>query len=73
MQIFTSDLWELQSGSGIAGHPLVPLVRLIRYSQAVPDRLELVVNELKLIRKLPAGEELVKQWRSLCERLGRED
>lgn len=58
-KVFSSEFWALQAAKPAL---TVPLVRLIRYSHATPDMLELVINDLKALRRLPAGDRLVAVW-----------
>lgn len=66
-EVVASALWELQTGRADKRRATMPLVRLIRYSASEPGTLELVVNDLELIRKLPAGERVVRMWQSICK------
>lgn len=66
-EVVASALWELRTGHLNAKRQRVPLVRLIRYSDDTPGMLELVVNDLSLIRRLPAGERVVAMWRAMCK------
>jgi len=58
-EVFSNDFWALSTGNGDA---TVPLVRLIRYSLTTPGTLELVINNLAVIRKLPAGDRVAAVW-----------
>lgn len=62
-KVLSSDFWALQTAKP-GGKPAltVPLVRLIRYSEATPGMLELVINDLKVLRRLPAGNRVVTVW-----------
>ena len=68
-EVVDSELWALQTGHADPARRVWPLVRLIRYSSTSPDSLELVVNELKAIGRLPGGAKVVAQWKALCQRL----
>ena len=68
-EVVDSELWALQTGHADPARRVWPLVRLIRYSSTAPDSLELVVNDLKAIGRLPGGVKVVAQWKALCQRL----
>ena len=68
-EVLDSDRWALHTGHAEPKPQVTPLVRLIRYSSTLPQTLELVVNDLKVIGRLPGGRDVVAQWRALCERL----
>ena len=68
-QVLDSERWALHTGDAAPKPHVTPLVKLIRYSSTAPQVLELVVNDLKVIGRLPGGHDVVAQWRALCQRL----
>lgn len=68
-QVLDSERWALHTGDAAPKPHVTPLVKLIRYSSTAPQALELVVNDLKVIGRLPGGHDVVAQWRALCQRL----
>ena len=68
-QVLDSERWALHTGDAAPKSQVTPLVKLIRYSSTAPQVLELVVNDLKVIGRLPGGHDVVAQWRALCQRL----
>ena len=68
-EVLDSERWALRTGDAAPKPQVTPLVRLIRYSSTSPQTLELVVNDLKMIGRLPGGRDVVAQWRALCQRL----
>jgi hypothetical protein len=46
----------------------VPLVTLIRYQEDKPTTLELEIQDMAMIRKLPGGFQVMTMWRALCGR-----
>lgn len=68
-EVLDSERWALHTGNAAPKPQVTSLVRLIRYSSTVPQALELVVNDLKVIGRLPGGHEVVAQWKALCQRL----
>jgi hypothetical protein len=70
LQLTNTDLWTLKTGkspnkSGTCPQAFTPLVKLIRYAADAPDDLELVFNALHVIRKLPAGDVILRRCQSL--------
>ena len=68
-EVLDSERWALHTGDAEPKPQVIPLVRVIRYSSTSPEALELVVNDLKVIGRLPGGRDVVAQWRALCQRL----
>ena len=68
-EVLDSERWALRTGDAKPKPQVTPLVRLIRYSSTSPEALELVVNDLKVIGRLPGGHDVVAQWKALCQRL----
>ena len=68
-EVLDSERWALHTGDAVPKPQVTPLVRLIRYSSTTPQALELVVNDLKVIGRLPGGYDVVAQWKALCQRL----
>jgi T5orf172 domain len=68
-EVLDSERWALHTGDAAPKPQVTPLVRLIRYSSTAPRALELVVNDLKVIGRLPGGHDVVAQWKALCQRL----
>jgi T5orf172 domain len=68
-EVLDSERWALHTGDAAPKPQVTPLVRLIRYSSTAPQALELVVNDLKVIGRLPGGHDVVAQWKALCQRL----
>jgi hypothetical protein len=66
--LVSSSLWNLQTGRSKPSNEVSPLVRLIRYSATVPGTLELVVNSMAAIRKLPSGRSVECRWASMMGR-----
>jgi Meiotically up-regulated gene 113 len=66
--VLDSERWALHTGYAVPKLQVVPLVRLMRYSTTSPQALELVVNDLKVIGRLPGGQDVVAQWTALCQR-----
>ncbi len=65
----SSALWELRDDRRVkaGSSPIIcPLVKLISYSKANPEDLELVFNSWDVIRKLPGGEAVCRRWLGLC-------
>jgi hypothetical protein len=68
-EVLDSERWALHTGDAAPKPQVTPLVQLIRYSSTAPQALELVVNDLKLIGRLPGGHDVVAQGKALCQRL----
>ncbi len=67
--LVSSALWVLHTGLADINRRTVPLVKLMQYSNDTPGMMELVVNDLSLIRNLPAGERVVRLWMGVMAEL----
>lgn len=68
-KITCSDLWAFHSTSRMESRRIIPLVKLMRYPDATPDVLTLELNDLKLIKALPAGNQILLKWLGLWDAL----
>jgi hypothetical protein len=68
-EVQDSKRWALNTGDAKPKPQVAPLARLIRYSSTSPQALKLVVNDLKVVGRLPGGHDKVAQWKALCQRL----
>ena len=67
-KLMSAESWWMQTKDGMHLGDRVPLVTLIRYQEDKPTTLELEIQDMAMIRKLPGGFQLMKMWRALCGR-----
>lgn len=67
-RLMSEDCWWMQPDERMQPDDRVSLVTLIRYQADTPQTLELEIQDLSTIRKLPGGFQISKMWRALCGR-----